>query len=97
MEQNWRYRLTDFDRAVFDRAVFDALLPAEHPLRDMLERILWEEFTPILEGYYSPDRGQPAIKLLIILKLEFLRYVYRLSDRQVVDRGGTDVLFRYFL
>ena len=91
MEQNWRYRLSDFDHAVFA-----ALLPAEHPLRDMLVCIPWEEFTPILEGYYDPDRGQPAIKPLLILKLEFLRYVYRLSDREVVDRGGTDVLFRYF-
>lgn len=92
MDQNWRYRLRDIDHAVFA-----ALLPAKHQLRDMLECIPWSEFTPILEGYYVADRGQPAIKPLIMLKLEFLRYVYRLSDRQVVDRARTDILLRYFL
>lgn len=92
IEQNWRYRLRDIDDAIFA-----ALVPAEHQLRDMLECIPWGEFTPVLESYYDADRGQPAIKPLIMLKLEFLRYVYRLSDRQVVDRAGTDVLFRYFL
>jgi hypothetical protein len=69
MEQNWRYRLDEFDLRVFD-----SLLPAEHPLLDTLERVPWEQFAPIVEAFYDPDRGQPAIKPLIMLKLEFLRY-----------------------
>ena len=32
-----------------------------------------------------------------MLKLEYLRYHYNLSDRQVIDRGSTDIAFRYFL
>jgi IS5 family transposase len=33
----------------------------------------------------------------LLLKLEFLRYVHGLSDRQVIDRGQTDLSFRYLL
>ena len=32
-----------------------------------------------------------------MLKLEFLRYFCRLSDREVIDRSQTDVVFRVFL
>jgi IS5 family transposase len=32
-----------------------------------------------------------------MLKLEYLRYHYRLSDRQVIDRATTDMAFRCFL
>jgi len=34
---------------------------------------------------------------VLMLKLEYLRYHYNLSDRQVIDRGSTDIAFRYFL
>ena len=52
---------------------------------------------PELESYYCPHWGQPAIPPLLMFKLEFLRYFCRLSDREVVARAQTDVLFRWFL
>ena len=92
MEQNWRFRLTDFDRKVFD-----SLLPADDPLIDALNLIDWDSFTPILETYYDRDRGQPALPPVLMLKLEFLRYQFNLSDIQVMQRADTDILFRWFL
>lgn len=76
---------------------YEQLLPAEDPLLDALELIPWESFLPAIESHYSPDVGQPAINPLLMLKLEFLRYYRRLSDREVIARSRTDVLFRYFL
>lgn len=92
MEQDWRYRMTSFDEQVFDK-----FLPAVHPLLSALESIEWEQFTAILKKYYCVERGQPAIKPLVILKIELLRYMYRLSDRDAISRCETDILFRYFL
>ncbi len=92
MEQKWRYRLTDFDSKVFD-----ALLPADNPLLDALNLIDWDSFLPILDKYYVENRGQPAISPVVMLKLEFLRYQFGLSDIQVMLRADTDILFRWFL
>ncbi len=80
-----------------DRSFYGALLPKEHPLLDALELIPWDSFVPELEAFYCPHRGQPAVTPLIMFKLEFLRYFCRLSDREVMLRGQTDVLFRWFL
>jgi transposase len=88
----FRYVITDFDRLVFER-----LVPKNHPLVIAGQEIAWEEFSPVLAEYYSANMGQPAIKPVLMLKLEFLRYQYNLSDRQVMERAASDVSFRYFL
>lgn len=92
MDLSYLYAITDFDRDVFAR-----LLPKRHPLVLALERIDWEALRRLLYPYYSPDRGQPAIDPLLMLKLEFLKYRHNLSDQQVIDRATTDLAFRYFL
>ena len=80
-----------------DLDVYAKILPAEHRLLDALELIPWNDFLPELESYYCPDRGQPAKYILVMLKLEYLRHQYRLSDREVIARSQTDLLFRWFL
>lgn len=90
--QELLYSLSDVDRSFYR-----ILLPREHSLLDALELIDWQAFVPELESYYCPDMGQPAIPPLLMLKLEFLRYFCRLSDREVIARSQTDVLFRWFL
>ena len=87
VDQSWLHRMKDRD---FD--FYEQLLPAEDPLLDALDFIPWESFLPVIEKYYSRDRGQPAINPLLMLKLEFLRYYRRLSDREVIARSRTDVL-----
>ena len=83
--------------SLFDLQVFDAFVPADHVLRRALEVIAWDGFDDSLAGYYSPDMGRPPESPALMLKLEYLRYHYRLSDRQVIERGRTDIAFRYFL
>lgn len=80
-----------------DQALFDRLLPAKSPLLDALEEIDWEEFERLVFACYTPTVGQPAYPPLRLLKIEFLSFMYGLSDRQVIDRSSTDLLFRYFL
>lgn len=92
MEQPWRYRLSDLDREVFD-----LLVPEDHALMEALRLIPWDSFVALLEKYYVRERGQPALSPLLLLKLELLRYMYNLSDRQVMERADTDILFRCFL
>jgi transposase len=91
-DRAWLYEMTDEDRDLYR-----LLLPREHPLLDALELLPWDSFIPELESYYCPDQGQPALPPLLLFKLEFLRYFCRLSDREVIARSQTDVLFRWFL
>lgn len=80
-----------------DRQVFATLVSPDHYLRRALQAVNWDDFKPILATYYCPDAGRPAQPSVLMLKLEFLRYQYNLSDRQVIARGDTDAAFRLFL
>lgn len=91
-DMSWRFELDESDWTFYDQ-----LLPQEHPLLDAVENIDWDAFIPDLEVFYCRDRGQPALPPLLMLKLEFLRYFCRLSDREVIARSQTDVVFRVFL
>lgn len=80
-----------------DQELFTHLVPPDHYVRRAQEAIAFEDFRPILAGYYSRDQGRPAEDPVRMLKLEFLQYHDKLSDRQVVERAQTDVTYRYFL
>ena len=81
----------------FDLAVFQAVIPKDHYLRKVMACIDFEYFRPRLIGSYDPDFGRPAIDPVRMLKILFLRFHYRLSDRQVMERSVTDMSFRWFL
>jgi transposase len=81
----------------FDLAVFQAVVPQDHYLRKVMACINFETFRPRLLGGYDPDFGRPAIDPVRMLKVLFLRFHYRLSDRQVMERTVTDMAFRWFL
>ena len=81
----------------FDRQVFDIVVPANHYLRQVAERIDFERFRPRLIEAYSVGMGRPAIDPVRMFKILFLRFHYKLSDRQVMGRIATDMAFRWFL
>jgi transposase len=81
----------------FDQDVFRILVPADHFLRKVAACIPWDHFHDTLAPYYCWNRGRPSEPPVLMLKLEYLRYHYNLSDRQVIARGETDVAFRWFL
>jgi transposase len=89
---NILFRITDYDQAIYAQ-----VLREQSPLLDALETIHWDALDAQLRPSYCPDRGQPAYPPLLMFKLELLRYFFRLSDRQVICRAKTDLLFRYFL
>jgi transposase len=81
----------------FDQQVFQAIVPNDHYLRQVRAVIDFEKLRPRLVGSYSLTMGCPAIDPVRMLKILFLRFHYRLSDRQVMERTKTDMAFRWFL
>ncbi len=82
---------------LFDLQCFDAFVPQDHDLRKALELIPWDDWYETLAPAYSPNRGRPSAPPVMMLKFEYLRYHYNLSDRQVIERTKTDLAFRLFL
>ena len=81
----------------FDLQVFRAVVPPDHYLRRAQQAIPWDSFYDLLAPFYRADFGRPADSPVMMLKLEYLRYHDSLSDRQVMDRGQTDMAYREFL
>jgi hypothetical protein len=50
-----------------------------------------------LEDAYCSAIGRPPIDPVLMLKMMFLCFHYKLSDRQVIIRAQTDMVFRWFL
>lgn len=92
LRESWFHRVSDEDQRVFDIVV-----PRDHFLIKVLAMFPWDSLVELLEVHYATDKGRPAISPLVMLKLEYLRYHYRLSDREVIDRAETDLAFREFL
>jgi transposase len=84
-------------RTELDERVFAAVVPANHYLRQVVTHLDFERFRPALADAYSPNLGRPAIDPIRMLKVMFLRFHYKLSDRQVMERAKTDMAFRWFL
>jgi IS5 family transposase len=81
----------------FDEQVYAQVVPPTHFLRKVLQVVRWDDFLERLAPYYSPDMGRPPESPVLMLKLEYLRYHYNLSDREVIARAETDLAFRHFL
>jgi len=85
-------RVSEFDWQIYGRVV-----PPDHCLRKVLGVVAWDDFHEQLAPFYSQNLGRPPEYPVLMLKLEYLRYHYNLSDREVIARGETDLAFRYFL
>lgn len=81
----------------FDREAFKIYVPVDHHLRKVLKFIDWDKFYDMLAPFYSEFLGQPSEPPVMMLKFEYLRYHYNLSDAQVMARSTTDIAFRMFL
>ncbi len=81
----------------FDVQVFDIVVPEDHYLRLVAARIDFERFRPRLAQAYSSTMGRPSIDPVRMLKILFLCFHYKLSDRLVMERIKTDMAFRWFL
>ncbi len=82
----------------FDREVFGTFVGQSHYLRKAKAILDFERFRPTCEeAYLVKTMGRPAIDPILMLKILYLRFHYRLSDRQVMVRSKTDIAFRFFL
>jgi transposase len=77
--------------------VEDRIRP-DHPLRAIRREVdaVLAELSPLLDRCYS-DTGRPGVPPEVLLKALLLQCLYSIrSERQLVERLDTDLLFRWF-
>jgi len=66
-----------------------------HELCILANKIDWERESEKFKGYYK-DFGRPSVPLRRMIGLVLLKYMYNLSDEQVVDRWIENPYWQYF-
>lgn len=77
--------------------IFDVVVPKDHKLRILKEHIDFSFVFSMVKDNYCVDNGRQAEDPVRMFKYLFLKCVYDLSDRGLVDRAMTDLAFKYFL
>jgi len=83
------YNLNFWDKAI------EGFANMKHNLIDLGSLIDWEKIEKSLEGHYC-TYGRKAIRTRLLVGLQFLRWMYNLSDEAVCERWVNDPYFQYF-
>lgn len=72
-------------------------IPQNHILRRIAGAVDFSFANPLLEGSYCKKFGRPAKEPELMLKLLFLKYLYDLSDEEVIEEASVNLAFLWFL
>ncbi|QQS51028.1 MAG: IS5 family transposase [Bacteroidota bacterium] len=67
----------------------------DHEICVLADRIDWESVTNDFKGYYT-EFGRPSVPLRRMIGLVLLKYIYNLSDENIVDRWVENPYWQYF-
>lgn len=77
--------------------IYDVVVPKGHKLRILKEKIDFAFIRDEVKEKYSVKMGRCAEDPVRMFKYLFLKCLYGLSDRGLIDRCMTDMAFKYFL
>lgn len=81
----------------FDSYVYENLLPAEHILLDIKDKIDFSFVEQETKDLYDNQLGRPSYPPEVLFKMLFLEFYYNLSDVEVACQVKYNVLYRYFI
>ena len=67
-----------------------------HELVLLKKAINWERFEKALEPAYCEGNGRPSIPVRMMVGLTFLKYMFALSDQEVLDNWCENPYWQYF-
>jgi transposase, IS5 family len=78
------------------RSKLSSIINLEHELCLLSDKIDWQKFEVEFAGYFPGKVGNPALPTRLILGVLYLKYVYGLSDEEVVARWTENPYWQYF-
>jgi IS5 family transposase len=93
-----RFRPTEID-GFFGDIVYDRVVPPNHFLRQLNRLVDWEGLCQDLARFYKggAEYGPAPIKPSLLLKMIFLSYLYKLSERQTEELVNYNLAAKYFV
>ncbi len=69
----------------FGTFIYERTVPKDHFLRKLDEIIEWDKYSSLIISLYKGEgmAGRPPYDPVMILKMEFIAYLYNLSEREV--------------
>ena len=67
-----------------------------HELVLLKKAIDWKRFEKVLEPAYCENNGRPSIPVRTMVGLTFLKYMFGLSDQEVLDNWVENPYWQYF-
>lgn len=77
--------------------LYDILIPKENFWRQLNDMIDFSFVVDMLKDKYSSTMGRTAEDVIRMFKFLLLKSYFKLSDRGLIERTMTDMLFKYFL
>lgn len=77
--------------------LYDILIPKENFWRQLNDMIDFSFVIDMLKDKYSSTMGRTAEDVIRLFKFLLLKSYFKLSDRGLIERTMTDMLFKYFL
>lgn len=78
-------------------SLFDVLIEKNNFWRQLKDMVDFSFVYDELKGKYSSTMGRKAEDVVRMFKYLLLKNYYKLSDRDLIERTKTDMLFKYFL
>lgn len=77
--------------------IYDVVIKKDHKIRKLHDLLDYEFIYEELKDKYCDDNGAMAYDPIMMFKLLILKVEYELSDRDLIERGETDMAIKYFL
>ena len=72
------------------------LLDQRHELYRLAGLIEWDEFDTLFGKFYCADNGCPGKATRLMVGLQYLKHLHKLSDEVVVQRWVENPYWQYF-
>lgn len=72
------------------------IINKNHPLCILSRVINWDNLTRGLAKYFSISNGRPSKNIRLIMGLTYLKYIYNMSDQQLLDFWVENYYWQYF-
>jgi IS5 family transposase len=66
------------------RSELAQIINLRHPLVKLSQTVDWDRLDELFGSTFCPDQGRPAISTRLMVSLHYLKYMYNLSDEDVV-------------
>lgn len=78
--------------------VIDNLVPKEHLLRKIDNKIDFSFIYDIVEDLYCLDNGRPSLDPVMLFKMMLIGYLYGIrSERRLIDEIKVNIAYKWFL